>query len=104
MRTSAENAIGSQATSAGVPHTDRTRGGRSSSPAEAAGVTLERRPSRLLSLHAGHRVLCRALRLERAGARAGDHALAQMRTEPRGALGKAQLAPQLQLVVGVRVE
>ena len=48
MRTSAENAIGSEATSAGVPHTHRTGGKRSFSSAVLAGVALERRPSRLL--------------------------------------------------------
>ena len=50
MRTSAEDAIGSQASSAGVPHTDRTGGRRPFSSAEAAGAALERRPSRPLSL------------------------------------------------------
>jgi len=50
MRTSAEDAIGSQASSAGVPHTDRTGGRRPFSSAEAAGPALERSPSRPLSL------------------------------------------------------
>ena len=46
MRTPAENAIGSQATSADVPHIDCTGGRWPFSSAKPAGVALERRPSR----------------------------------------------------------
>ena len=74
-----------------LPHTDRTGGRRSFSPAEAAGVALERRPSRLAltaALNAGRSTMCPEVQPRQTTSRPEQVALMPIRHT--GALGRAR--------------